>query len=199
MPDKESPFPPFWINDRDHHGRPLEPAVIEAARAVWDRVHREVSFKLKDPGRAPEIIEAAAVAVSRALQRATRDPIRDMEAYLTWACIRRINRIAARENREQTGHEIGTLDVLSANKAGRTEDNLVDELYVKELLSNMDIGTREIFMLRATGYSWGEIAKMRGYASPHSAEVQFGKKWKAAKARIERLSRREAGPFGRRK
>jgi hypothetical protein len=199
MPDGETPIPPFWINDRDRHGRPLEPAVIEAARAIWDRAHREVIFRLKDPGRAPEIIEATAVAVSRALQRAGREPIRDVEAYLAWACIRRINRIAVRENREQTGHEIVTLEVLSANKAGRTEDNLVDELYVKELLSNMDTGTREIFMLRATGYSWGEIAKMRGYASPHSAEVQFGKKWKAVKARIERLSRREAGPFGRRK
>lgn len=199
MPDRETPFPPFWINDRDHHGRPLEPIVIQAARAIWERVCRAVILKLKDPGRAPEIIEAAAAAVSRALQRPGRDPIRDMEAYLAWACIRRINRIAARENREQTGHEIVTLEALTANKAGRPEDDLVDELYVKELLSNMDPGTREIFMMRVAGYSWGEIAKMRGYASGHSAEVQFGKKWKAARGRIERLSRREAGPIGRRK
>ena len=65
MPDGETPIPPFWINDRDHHGRPLEPAVIEAARAIWDRARREVIFKLKDPGRVPEISEAAALPDTR--------------------------------------------------------------------------------------------------------------------------------------
>ena len=193
MPDSETPFPPFWINDKDHHGWPLEPRVIEAARAIWERTCRAVILKLKDPGRAPEIIEAAAVAVSRALQRAGRDPIRDMESYLYWTCMRRMNRIAARESREQSGHETGALELLAANTAGRRKDDLADQLYVKEVLSLVDPSTRDMFMMRTAGYSWGEIAEMRGYANSHSAEVQFGKKWKAAKARLERSSRRGAG------
>ena len=197
MPDSETPFPPFWINDRDHHGRSLEPRVIEAARAIWERAYRAVILKLKDPGRAPEIIEIAAIAVSRALQRTNRDPIRDMEAYLYWTCMRRMNRIAARESREQSGHETGALEVLAANTAGRRKDDLADELYVKEVLSLVDPSTRDMFMMRIAGYSWGEIARMRGYANSHSAEVQFGKKWKAAKARLERSSRRTAGPLRR--
>ncbi len=78
MPDRETPFPPFGINDRDHHGRPLEPRVIEAASAIWERACRAVSLRLKDAGGAPEIIEAAAAAVSRRLLRPGRDQIRDL-------------------------------------------------------------------------------------------------------------------------
>jgi hypothetical protein len=152
-----------------------------------------VILKLKDPGRAPEIIENAAVAVSRALQRAGRDPIRDMESYLYWTCMRRINRIAARESREQSGHATSTLELLAANTAGKRTDDPADGIYVKEVLSLVDPGTREIFTMRIAGYSWGEIAEMRGYANSHSAEVQFGKKWKAAKARLERSPWRGAG------
>lgn len=194
MPDTETPFPPFWINDRDRHGRPLEPMVIEAARAIWERACRGVAQKLKDPGRASEIIEATAAAVSRRLQRPGRDPIRDMEAYLLWACVRRINRIALRERSEQSGHETRTLEMLAANAAGRRTEDLAEELYVKEVLALVDPGTRELFTLRVAGYSWGEIARMRNYATPHSAEVQFGKKWNAARERLERMSRRATGP-----
>lgn len=197
MADKETPYPPFWINDRDHHGRPLEPRVFEAARTIWDRILREVSFKLKDPGRGPEIIEATAAAVSRALRRASRDPIRDVESYLAWACVRRINRIAVRESREQGGHATESLEFLAVNSAGNREDRLLDELRMKELLSNMDHGTREIFAMRVEGYSWKEIARRRGYANAHSAEVQFGKGLKAAKASLERRSRRGPESFGR--
>ncbi len=197
MPDTETPFPPFWINDRDHHGRPLEPRVIEAACAIWERACRAVILRLKDPGRAPEIIEAAAAAVSRRLQRPGRDTIRDLEAYLAWACIRRIDRIAARESKEQTGHETGALELLAASTSERRQNDPADELYVKEVLSVLDPDTRELFMMRVAGYSWGEIAEMRGYANSHSAEVQFGKKWKAAKERLERSSRRRAGSLER--
>ncbi len=197
MPDTETPFPPFWINDRDHHGRPLEPSVIQAARSVWGRACRSVSQLLRDPGRAPEIIEMVAAAVSRRLRRTGLDPIRDVESYLYWACVRRAERIVVRESREQTGHETAALESLAANTAGQKKVDPADKLYVKEILSLVDSPTRELFLMRAAGYPWGEIAKMRGYANAHSAEVQFGKKWKAAMARIARRSKRAAGAFER--
>ena len=37
MPEHGRSDPPFWINDRDHHGRPLDPRVIEATRAIAAR------------------------------------------------------------------------------------------------------------------------------------------------------------------
>ena len=195
MPDSETPFPPFWINDRDHHGRPLEPRVVEAARTVWERACRSVIHLLKDPGRAPEVVEAVAAAVSRRLRRTGLDPIRDVDSYLYWACVRRAKRIASRESTEQTGHETAALESLAANTAGQRKVDPADELYVKEILSLVDPPTRELFTLRVAGYSWGEIAKLRNYANAHSAEVQFGKKWKAAMARIERRSKRAGGAF----
>ncbi len=195
MPDTETPFPPFWINDRDHHGRPLEPRVIAAARTVWGRACRSVIHLLRDPGRAPEIVEAVAAAVSRRLRRTGLDPIRDVEAYLYWACVRSAKRIASRESTEQTGHETAALESLAANTAGQRNVDPADELYVKEILSLVDSPTRELFLMRAAGYPWGEIAKMRGYANAHSAEVQFGKKWKAALARIERRSKAAGRAF----
>ena len=85
-----------------------------------------------------------------------------------------------------------TLELLAANTAGKRTDDPADGIYVKEVLSLVDPGTQEILMMRIAGYSWGEIAEMRGYANSHSAEVQFGKKWKAAKARLYRSSRRGA-------
>ena len=150
---------------------------------------------LKDPGRVPEVIEMVAAAVSRRLRRNGLDPIRDVEAYLYWACVRRAERIVARESRVQTGHETAALESLAANTAGQKKVDPADELYVKEILSLVDSPTRELLLMRAAGYPWGEIAQMRGYANAHSAEVQFGKKWKAALARIERRSKTAGGAF----
>ena len=57
MANHEKPFPQFWINDKDHHGRPLDPRVIEAARISWERVLRTARVKLKDPDEGPQIVE----------------------------------------------------------------------------------------------------------------------------------------------
>jgi hypothetical protein len=53
MPDTETPFPPFWINDRDHHGRPLEPRVIERPCGLGTGVPLVIHL-LKDPAGHPK-------------------------------------------------------------------------------------------------------------------------------------------------
>lgn len=181
--------PPFWIRDKDDFGRPLNPDVLSAAERIWERVLYLAESKLNDRTRAAEVLELAALAVSRALRRRGREPIRDLDAYLYWACTRRFARIAAKESRVQFGHEPGRLELIAANAVDCGLDEFYDEVQLKELLSCMDARTRWLFALRCQGYSWPETAKQMGYLNGHSAEVQF---WKGVRAARRRLSRRSA-------
>jgi len=189
MEDWKRSNAPFWIRDKDDFGRPVDPDVLSAAERIWERVLYLAESKLKDRTRAAEVLELTALAVSRALRRRGREPIRDLDAYLYWACSRRFERIAAKESRVQFAHEPGHLELIAANPADCWVDEFYDEVQLKELLSCMDPRTRRLFALRCQGYSWPETAEQMGYLNGHSAEVQF---WKGVRAARRRLSRRSA-------
>lgn len=191
MSDRERPFPQFWISNRDHHGRPLDPTVIEAARVAWERVLHYARAKLRDPDDGPQIVERMALTVSRIVRRIDHPPIQDLVAYFVWACIRAINRIAARESREESGHVPEELERIGARAAGNRPGGLLDELRLEQLLSYIDQPTRQMFAMRCEGYSWNQIAARLGYANGHSAEVQYGKGLAAARRRLLRRSQRK--------
>lgn len=191
MADREKPYPQFWINERDHHGRPLDPRVIEAARVSWERVLRCARAKLKDPDDGPQIVEHTALTVSRAIRGTDHPPIQDLVAYFIWACVRQINRIAARESREESGHAAEQLERISARNAGSGLDSLLDELQLEQLLYYVDEPIRKMFVMRCERYSWDQIAARLGYANGHSAEVQYGKGLAAARRRLLRRSQRK--------
>jgi hypothetical protein len=191
MADREKLFPQFWINERDHHGRSLDPKVIEAARVSWERILRCARAKLRDPDEGPQIVERMALIVSRALRRTEHRPIQDLAAYFTWACVRQINRIAARESREQSGHAVEHLERISARDAGSWFDSILEELQLEQLLYYLDNSTRKMFAMRCEGYSWDQIALRLGYANGHSAEVQYGKGLAAARRRLSRRGRHQ--------
>lgn len=186
MADREKPFPQFWINELDHHGRSLDPRVIEAARVAWERVLRCARAKLKDPDLGPQIVERTAMTVSRAIRGAGHPPIQDLAAYFIWACIREINRIAARERREEAGHAADQLERIGARNAGNWLDGLLDEIQLEQLLYYLEEPIRKMFAMRCEGYSWDQIAVRLGYANGHSAEVQYGKGLAAARRRLSR-------------
>jgi hypothetical protein len=181
MRGKTTLDPPFWIRDADDSGRPIDPAVLDSARRIWKRVVYLAESKLRDPARAAEVLEAAAVAVSRALRRSRSEPIADHDAFLYLACLRRMNRLASKARREQSG-----LELLAATAADGWVDGFFTELRVKELLPYMDERTRRLLAYQSQGYSWRETAEQLGYASRHSAEVQFSKGLQAARKRLIR-------------
>jgi hypothetical protein len=187
MEERQRPFPQFWINDKDHHGRPLDARVVEAARVSWERVLRYARTKLKDPLEGPQIIERTARTVSRAISR--RDShIRDLVAYFVWACNREINRAAVRERREESGHAADQLDRFSLRNAGSALAGFLDEIQLEQLLYYLDDPSRTMFAMRCEGYSWGQIAARLGYANGHSAEVQYGKGLAVARRRVRQRS-----------
>ncbi len=145
MADREMRLPQFWINERDHHGRSLDPRVIEAARVSWERVLRCARARLKDPDQGPQIVERTALTVSRAIRGTDHPPIQDLAAYFIWACIREINRTAARESREEAGHATEHLERIGARNAGSWLDSLLDELQLEQLLYYLDEPIRKMF------------------------------------------------------
>jgi len=186
MPEHGRSDPPFWINDKDERGQPLDAEVLGAAERIWARVVVLTRSRLHDVSRAAEILEATAAAVSRALRRRSAEPaVRDIDAYLLYAFIRRLHKIAAKESRLQSGHSSEMLASFAA-RTGPQPSEVDAEIQLRELLSYMDFRTRGMFALRCEGYSWKQIAEQLDFKSGHSAEVQFNKGLQAARMRLMR-------------
>ena len=58
MPEHGRSDPPFWINDKDERGQPLNAEVLGAAERIWARVVVLTRSRLHDVSRAAEILEA---------------------------------------------------------------------------------------------------------------------------------------------
>ena len=186
MPEHGRSDPPFWINDKDERGQPLDAEVLGAAERIWARVVVLTRSGLHDVSRSAEILEATAAAVSRALRRRSAEPaVRDIDAYLLYAFIRRLHKIAAKESRLQSGHSSEILASFAA-RTGPQPSEVDAEIQLRELLSYMDFRTRGMFALRCEGYSWKQIAEQLDFKSGHSAEVQFSKGLQAARMRLMR-------------
>jgi hypothetical protein len=185
MPEYGRSDPPFWINDKDERGQPLDAEVLRAAERIWARVVVLTRSRLREVSRSAEILEATAIAVSRALCRRPAEPVHDIDAYLLYAFIRRLHKIAAKESRLQSGHSSHMLAYFAA-RTGPQPSGVDAEIQLRELLSYMDFRTRRMFALRCEGYSWKQIAEQLDFKSGHSAEVQFNKGSRAARVRLMR-------------
>ena len=188
MPEHGRSDPPFWINDKDERGQPLDAEVLCAAERIWAQVVVLTRSRLHDVSRSAEILEATAAAVSRALRRRSAEPaVRDIDAYLLYAFIRRLHKIAAKESRLESGHSSHMLAHFAA-RTGPQSSEVDAEIQLRELLSYMDFRTRGMFALRCEGYSWKQIAEQLDFKNGHSAEVQFNKGSRAARIRLMRAS-----------
>jgi hypothetical protein len=188
MPDHGHSDPPFWINDKDDKGQPLDGEVLAAAKRIWPRALALTRSILHDASRSAEILEATAAAVSRAVRRRPTEPaVRDIDAYLVYSFIRSLHRISAREGRLQPVQDPDILAYLTPG-SNRPPSEIESEIEVQELLSYMDNTTRRMFALRLEGYPWKHIAQQLGFKDRHSAEVQFNKGCRAARTRMMRAS-----------
>ena len=90
----------FRISPVDRLGRSISPLVLDAAEKIGRRAIRHAENLLIDPAVATTLMEEAAAAVSRAVDRkkhCDEQPVRDLRAYLFRAFLRRLNKAKKRQ------------------------------------------------------------------------------------------------------
>ena len=196
MQDDRSVHPPLWISETDEHGKRVGREVIEAAHRIWSRVLQHLRSAGQDLAPAAEILEATCHCVSRAIRRSPlRNPVRNLDAYLFWAFIRKYSRRMVREGRIQYVESLESLENERVELDRNWVSMLENEIHLKQLLGYVDPKTREMLMRRISGESWAEVGKHFGI-SAHNAEVQFANGIKKARGRLlgdgsERIERRK--------
>ena len=162
----------FRVNPVDRLGRRMNAAVHDAAEQI---AHRAILHGEKlhiDPAVAANLLEEAAVRVSRAIDRkrnGNQQPVRDLRAYLFRAFLRLVNKAVTRQ-------------LLVANAiriVSVSSDSVIDpvaqierKMLVDELLTRGDPVTRDMFYRRTQNFSWDEIGLSYGI-SGHAAESRF--------------------------
>ena len=186
MQDQRTVHPPLWISETDEHGNRVRREVVEAAHRIWNRVLQHLQYAGQDVAPAAEILEAACHCVSRAVSRnLNRSSIRNLDAYLFWAFIRKHNRRVIHEGRIQYVESVESVANASIGAQQDWVSILEDEIYLKQLLCYFDERTRDMLMRRISGDSWAEIGRRLGI-STHNAEVQFANGAKKARSRLLR-------------
>jgi DNA-directed RNA polymerase specialized sigma24 family protein len=159
---------PFQLSPVDRFGRAIDPLVLNAAAQIGSRAIAHAEKLLTDPAIAANLLEECAAAVSRVLHKPRPDtdhPIRDLQAYLFRAFIRRVNR--AKRRMPSLGNPTNTSDA-----AFRATQNFEEKILVDELLTRCDPVTRDMFIRRNQGFSWKEIGEIYSI-SAHAAESRF--------------------------
>ena len=97
----------LWIRDRDSLGNMIDRRLREAAHRVWERTRMIVIRYLAEDTEAPEILEAAVDAASRAM--ANHQSIQFFEGYLLTSVAREsVSRL--RRNRRIVCMDIADLE-----------------------------------------------------------------------------------------
>jgi hypothetical protein len=101
MPDEAEQKSQASLSPFDHRGQAITPQVLSAAEEISRRAIRHAERLSVDPAVAVTLLEEAAAAVSRALRFGSGNeaPVRDLEAYLFRAFLRRLNRTKKRQLR----------------------------------------------------------------------------------------------------
>src|SRR6266478_4991892 len=90
----------FRISPVDRRGREISPSVHDAAEEIARRAILHAGKLHVDPAIAADLLEEAAAAVSRAIDRkrdCAQQPVRDLRSYLFRAFIRRVNKSVKRQ------------------------------------------------------------------------------------------------------
>ena len=199
MPREIEPNPRVHVWPRDKSGRAIEQDLVDAAERNWARIDAYARRHQQDTARTSNLLEATLLALSRARKSNGRlmRPIRNLDNYLYWAFVRRLNRVLATE--PQIEH-VGSIQDLEAHRdirATAVSPSIEEELLVKEVTTFLDEKTREMFSLRKTGYSWRDAARTLKITA-NNAQARFSQGLKRAQARImkprdPRKTRHEGG------
>jgi DNA-directed RNA polymerase specialized sigma24 family protein len=188
MPESPTGDPPLWINERDERGRHADPEVTEVAYRIWSRVLCYVRQQRGDVSEAAEILEKTVYSVSQAIHKQRdREPIRHLESYLFLSFVRRYTRGIIRQQRIQYFESAELLDSLAAGRREEWVRIPENKILVEQILGVMDPRTREMCVLRSSGYSWEAVGRQFGIKA-HNAEVQFSNGLKKARDLLQGTS-----------
>jgi len=166
-----------WVLSGFAGGSKIEPAerdLIRSARRAWPHVlahvRKELSQEISAEEKksvALEVWESVLRSVSRTLRRSQRrEGVDDMESYLVGVFHHRFNRLQKREQRRQKVIEFlpTTNDLDGLPTAGDTDwaTRLENEILASEILTYMEDWARKVWVRRAYGYSWAQIASFMG-------------------------------------
>ena len=173
---------------RDKSGRAIEPDLVDAAERNWTRIRAYARRHQQDSARTANFLEATVVALSRARKSNGRlmRPIRNLDNYIYWAFVRRLNRKLAREPNIETVGSTQDLDSLTGTRTNADLTSIEQELLVKEVMTFFDEKPREMFSLRKAGYSWRDVAGALK-TTANNAQARFNQGFKRAQGRIMKL------------
>jgi len=152
------------LNAADRFGRPIDPVVLSAAEQLGKRVICYSEKLVGDPAVVADLLEQCSAVVSRVLRRnhEKASAIRDLQAYLFRAFIRRVNRSSRRQPQ---------IRAWDFGLAADYRESLEHKLILDEFLRSCDPITRQMLYRRIEGFSWKEIAKLYEI-STHAAEAR---------------------------
>jgi DNA-directed RNA polymerase specialized sigma24 family protein len=162
----------FRISPVDRLGRSISPFVLDAAEQIGRRAIRHAENLLIDPAVATTLMEEAAAAVSRAIDRkrhGDQQPVRDVRAYLFRAFIRRVNK--AKRRQLMVAAAVRLFSAASHDSIDPLAE-LELKILVDELLTAADPVVRDMFYRRSQDFSWRDIGLSYGISS-HAAESRF--------------------------
>ena len=172
MGEKGHPDPGgLRVHSVDRRGRPISPAVHNAAEEIGLRALRHAERLLIDSAIATNLLEEAAAAVSRATSKGSSPQplIRDLNSYLFRAFIRLLNK---RYKQEMSAAESLRIHAREAPNSLNPGPSIENKILIDEFLMQCDPATRDMFWRRMMGFTWREIA--RSYRiSTHAAESRF--------------------------
>lgn len=181
MPDGAAQKTNASLSPFDHRGQAITPLVLCAAEEISRRAIRHAERVSIDPAVAANLLEESAAAVSRAL-RARGDneaPVRNLEAYLFRAFLRRLNRTQKRQLR--LDQAIGFLSPTPKTWDPRSAVEM--KILLDEFLMKCDPEMRDVLYRRIAGSSWKEIGWVYQISS-HAAESKFSQALRKAKRKL---------------
>ena len=173
----------FRINPVDRLGRSISPLVVHAAEQIGRRAIQHAENMTIDPAVAASLLEEAAAAVSRAVDRKrdyNQQPVRDVRAYLFRAFLRRVNK--AKKRQLMVAAAVRVLSTASHNSIDPVAE-LELKILVDELLTRCDSVARDMFYRRIQRFSWKEIGLSYGISS-HAAESRFSQALQKIRQRL---------------
>jgi len=178
----------LWIRALDSNGKPVDRALVEAAKCVWGPARFIVIRYLTDDSEAATILEDAVDAASRSLGNGTVQ-LQHPEAYLL-KCVAREAIRRWRKGRHLIFFDPADLERLAGTTPGEIDRRVDGAKMLDVVRASLDQKGRQMLDFRILDYDWKMIAERLGYSNAHSAEVQFRKK-------IEKAQRRIQSHFGR--
>ena len=170
------------VSPVDRRGRPINPAVLNAAEEIGRRALRHAERQLIDPAVAANLLEEAAATVSRAMsaREVSQHPIRDLHSYLFRAFLRRVNK---RRKREWFLAESLRIHAREAPGSVDPRPSIENKILIDEFLMQCDPTTRDMLWRRIVGFSWKEIGWSYRISS-HAAESRFNQTFQKTRRRL---------------